>query len=309
MKSKDFNKQDSMFFRAVAILMVVIAHYSNLIYAESGYKIWNLLNKLGRYGVALFFLVSGYGLAKSTKERELDYHFLLRRIQTVYFPFICMQLLALVFIGIPHNEMTVKDWIFYFAGIDYWYIIVILSLYFLFYITMRYIKQYQQTALFILVTGLNILFAFMGCEEWWYLTNYVFCMGVYFAFQDKNKQKRVELYTLFCFVGFVFASILYPNLEGVMVVHDFFKITAALCFAGFIWFAYAVFPFHINLKPIVKTGECSLYIYVLHVQILTFLRVHNLNSYAAIFLSLIVIIIISFLLKKIITKIITIINT
>lgn len=302
MKIKDFNKQDSMLFRAVAILMVVIAHYSNLIYDDSGHKIWNLLNKLGRYGVAIFFLVSGYGLVKSTKGKELNYLFLLRRVQTVYVPFICMQFLALIFIGIPHNEMTVKDWILYFVGIDYWYIIVIFSLYFLFYISMRYIKQYQQIGLFILVTGLNILFALIGCEEWWYLTNYVFCIGVYFAFHEKSEQKRVGTQTLFCFVGFVLTSIIYPKLEGV-ILHDLFKIAAALCFSGFVWFAYAVFPFHINLRPIVKIGECSLYIYILHVQALTFLKVHNLTSCVAIFLSLIIVITISLILERIAAKI------
>lgn len=43
MKIKDFNKQDSMLFRAVAILMVVIAHYSNLIYDDSGHVIYVVL--------------------------------------------------------------------------------------------------------------------------------------------------------------------------------------------------------------------------------------------------------------------------
>ncbi len=73
MENKEFMKQDSIFFRSVAILMVVVAHYSDLIYIESGYKLWNILNKLGRYGVAIFFLVSGYGVAKSIKQKKLNY--------------------------------------------------------------------------------------------------------------------------------------------------------------------------------------------------------------------------------------------
>lgn len=298
MENKEFMKQDSMFFRSVAILMVVAAHYSDLMYIESGYRLWNILNKLGRYGVAIFFLVSGYGLTKSIKNKELDIHFLFRRIKAVYVPFICMQLLALIFIGIPNDNMTIKDWIFYFLGTDYWYIIVIFSLYCLFYISMKYIKRNQELGLFILVTGFNILLIFMGCDEWWYLTNYVFNFGVYLAIHKCSKERRSLLFTILCFAGFVGSSIVYPRLDGV-ILHDFFKIVAALCFAGFVWFAYAIFPFHIKIGPLNKIGECSLYIYVLHVQALIFLRVHNLTSFmVAVLLSLIIVVVLAIIFQS-----------
>lgn len=301
MENKEFMKQDSIFFRSVAILMVVVAHYSDLIYIESGYKLWNILNKLGRYGVAIFFLVSGYGVAKSIKQKKLNYIFLFRRIKTVYFPFICMQILALIFIGMPSDNMTIKNWIFYFLGIDYWYIIVIFSLYCLFYISMKYIKRNQELGLFILVTGFNILLALMECDEWWYLTNYVFCLGVYLAFHQCSERKRSLLITILCFAGFVGSSIVYPKLDGV-ILHDFFKIIAALCFAGFVWFAYVLFPFHINLEPLNKLGECSLYIYVLHVQAISFLKLHNLTSLmSAVLLSLIIVMILAIIFQRLFT--------
>ena len=111
---------------------------------------------------------------------------------------------------------------------------------------MKYIKRNQELGLFILVTGFNILLALMECDEWWYLTNYVFCLGVYLAFHQCSERKRSLLITILCFAGFVGSSIVYPKLDGV-ILHDFFKIIAALCFAGFVWFAYVLFPFHINL--------------------------------------------------------------
>ena len=69
---QSFGKQDSYFLRSIATMMVIVAHYSNYIYGLNENRTWNLLSKLGRYGVAIFFLVSGYGLVYSIKEKNLN---------------------------------------------------------------------------------------------------------------------------------------------------------------------------------------------------------------------------------------------
>lgn len=301
MERKSFEKQDSYLFRFIAIMMVIAAHYSNYIYELSGNRIWNLLNKPGRYGVALFFLVSGYGLALSIKGKTLDYHFLLRRIKCIYLPFIIIQLLALVYIGIPGSQMTVKDWIFYFIGVDYWYILVIFCLYCGFYISMKYFKKYNEIILFLFVTVLNVILALMGCEEWWYLTNYVFCMGVFFAIHQGNAKINHLCLTVLFFLGFVVSSFIYAKTEAALP-HDLFKIMASICFAGCVWFLYAIIPFHICLKPINHIGKCSLYIYILHVQALGLMQKYNISSYIVIILSIIAVILISMLFEKVMSK-------
>lgn len=305
MESKGFGKQDSYLFRFIAIMMVIAAHYSNYLYALTENRIWNLMNKLGRYGVALFFLVSGYGLIYSIKGKDLDYHFLLRRMKCLYLPFIIMQLLALTYIGIPNNQMSVKDWIYYFIGVSYWYVPVIFFLYCTFYIAMKYFKKYREPVLFLLVTLLNIVLALMGCAEWWYLTNYVFCLGVFLAIHEKNQKINFLHITVLFFIGFVISSILYSKITATLP-HDLFKIMAAICFAGCIWFLYALIPFRIHLKPISYIGKCSFYIYIFHVQALNLLQKYTIDSYVVIILSIFIVILISILFDKIITRIIKI---
>lgn len=294
-----FGKQDSYFLRSIAIMMVITAHYSNYIYKLNENRVWNLFNKLGRYGVALFFLVSGYGLVCSIKEKNLDYHFLLRRIKCLYFPFIVMQLLALVYIGMPGNSLSVKEWFYYFTGVDYWYIVVIFFLYCGFYISMKYFKKYPEIALFVLVSVLNICLALRGCEEWWYLTNYVFCLGVFLAIHERNDKINSLCKAFLLFSGFVISSLIYAKVSATLP-HDLFKMMAAICFAGCIWFLYASIPTHVYPQAMICIGRCSLYIYVLHSQALTVMDKYNVNSYIVIVLSIIVVLPVSVLIEKII---------
>ena len=305
---KNFEKDDSYFFRFIGIMLVVAAHYSNYMYEISGSKIWDLLNKLGRYGVALFFLVSGYGLTRSAcvEGGGVDHCFILRRIRNVYLPFVIMQLLALIYLGVSGSQMNAKDWIFYFIGMDYWYILVIMCLYCCFYIAVKYFKKYNEFILFLLVSLLNTVLALMGCEEWWYLTNYVFDLGVFLALHkgdDIERKVNKELLVIISIIGFIVFSVFYAKIDEVLL-HSVFKIMAALCFAGFMWFFYELIPFHICLKPLNYIGKSSLYIYVLHVQILNFMRKYNIRSWKVLVFSIPAVIMTAMLYEWILAKLI-----
>lgn len=302
-RSKRFEKEDSCFFRFIAIMLVITAHYSNYLYEINGSKIWDFLNKSGRYGVSLFFLVSGYGLIQSGCGREINYHFVLHRIKRVYLPFVFMQLLALIYVGIPGSQMNAKDWFFYFLGTDYWYILVIMCLYGCFYIAIRFFDKYKELMLFFLVSALNIGLALMGCEEWWYLTNYVFNLGVFLAIHkgdDRDRKISEQNLAVLCGAGFVAFSVLYAKTGG--MPHSIFKIMAAVCFAGFLWFFYESIPFHICIRPLNYIGKCSLYIYVLHTQALGLMRKYHINSYIVIALSVPAVIVTAVLYQRILSK-------
>lgn len=78
----------SMFLRGIGTLLVILAHYSQwYVMVEGSNIIWYLLTKLGRYGVAVFFLVSGYGLVFSAK-KGVTTEWIIRRVMHVYFPYL-----------------------------------------------------------------------------------------------------------------------------------------------------------------------------------------------------------------------------
>ncbi len=302
---QSFGKQDSYFLRSIATMMVIVAHYSNYIYGLNENRTWNLLSKLGRYGVAIFFLVSGYGLVYSIKEKNLNYIFLLHRIKCLYFPFMIMQFLSLVYVGKPSSQMSLKDWFYYFIGIDYWYVIIMFFLYCYFYLSMKFFKKYHEIILFLSVSLLNISLALMGCEEWWYLTNYVFCLGVFLAVHERNIKINNLYLAILLFLCFVIVSLIYSKIDEILL-HDLFKIIAGMSFAGGVWFIYKSIPFRIYWNPINSIGKCSLYIYILHIQALGFIQKYNISSYIVIILSIIVVILISMLLEKVIAKLMNI---
>lgn len=124
-----------------------------------------------------------------------------------------------------------------------------------------------------------------------------FLHGRFLARHKKNgKIGNLPLAILF-FVGFVFSSVIYAKMESTFT-HSFFKIMAALCFAGLVRFAYALVPLCVGYSFIHEIGKSSLYIYILHVQALTFLERHGMTSYAALLLSLAVVLAASMLLEK-----------
>lgn len=169
---------------------------------------------------------------------------------------------------------------------------------------MKYFKKYQEIVLFLLVSVLNICLALAGCEEWWYLTNYVFCLGVFLANHEKDCKVNTLFLAALLFFGFIVSSLIYSKISETLP-HDLFKIMAAMCFAGCVWFLYALIPFRIHLKPIDHIGKCSLYVYVLHIQMLAIVRKYNITSYIILILSIIAVLLVSILLEKIVTNLIS----
>lgn len=67
-EEKMISKNASMFLRGIGTFLVILAHYSQwYLTMADGNNIWQLLSKTGRYGVAIFFVVSGYGLVFSVR--------------------------------------------------------------------------------------------------------------------------------------------------------------------------------------------------------------------------------------------------
>lgn len=136
------NKQTSEQLKGIAILLVVLGHLfvtkfisnSNLAF---GY--------LGAQGVAIFLILSGYGMTTSFLNKGLDKGFLLRRLRTVLLPYSLVTLLWFSYDYFHGKTYPLKTIVSSLLGFDFnltmdatmWYISFILMWYFVFYLIFR----------------------------------------------------------------------------------------------------------------------------------------------------------------------------
>lgn len=119
----NLTKEDTLIIKGIAIIAIVLHNYFHIFNGvvrenEFGYSpdnffmLWsslqdsflqfvvNFISMYGHYGVVAFFFVSGYGLAKKYKERELESNFILKnaiKLWRLFVPIlICFVVLAII---------------------------------------------------------------------------------------------------------------------------------------------------------------------------------------------------------------------
>ncbi|MDO4293742.1 MAG: acyltransferase [Eubacteriales bacterium] len=174
-------KEQSLALRGIAILLVIASHYAEW-FGEvlANGTLQYGLTRLGSYGVDIFFLVSGYGLAKSVGKRQIGGVFLWHRLKNVYLPYLLIAGLIECYGGGLH---TAVSWYKYLTGFDYWYIRNILLFYLAFYLAYRIADRGW--------TRLLLLAALIGTYSWWlysidraafwYISNLAFLVGILLA--------------------------------------------------------------------------------------------------------------------------------
>lgn len=137
-----FDRQLTEQLKGVAILLVVLGHLFVTKFFNTSI---HAVNYLGAQGVAIFLILSGYGLTQSFFIKGMDRTFLLRRVKTVLLPYSLVTLVWVVldyFYGKAHSLKIVG---LSLLGFDFqltfdatmWYISFILMWYLIFYVTFR----------------------------------------------------------------------------------------------------------------------------------------------------------------------------
>lgn len=261
------SKNVSMFLRGIGTFLVILAHYSQwYLTMENGNIIWQLLSKTGRYGVAIFFAVSGYGLVFSTK-KGLNIHWICRRIMNVYFPY-------LVIVGIIHL-LERKQWTFrgvarYLLGMDAWFVFVIIIFYIIFYLAWKFSKH-RMLWITVGVSAVSVVLALTIKDSVWYASNISFLVGVAAGqydqrigewLQGKRKMCSIVLLIAFLCSGGVYTYFT-DRSEAIYLVG---KIAASALWALFL---IAVFANRdISNRAIESIGAASLEVYLIHVFVL-----------------------------------------
>lgn len=299
------SKDTSEFIKAAAMFFVVIAHYSQWYVAQADSNIiLTLLTKLGRYGVAMFFAISGYGLVCSAAN-GLDLSYFKKRLLNVYLPYVVIQGLIRIFTGREWKAWDIGSWL---TGFDAWFIFVILIFYVIFYFVWKYCAH-KVTVITIGVVLVSVVLAVLVKDEIWYATNLSFVVGIWFKVYDEKIVNFLTKYGTFCCAvlgtGFAMSAVIYMmTAHGNRFVYMTFKVLAAVLWAMFI---LCVFDLHEPVWGIRfginRLGKISLECYLLHRFVLNIIEKSALSTIVIVVVSLTVTLISSYIVNYIFGKI------
>lgn len=125
-------------FRGVAILMVILSHCADKLGT-------NVFTPLGGTGVAIFLILSGFGLSESYKKKGLN-GFIAGKLIKIWLPFaIFILVVALLQENFDFKEILFS--IFSVSPRQYWYVHHLLRCYFVFWIAYRFAYRYRWAIL------------------------------------------------------------------------------------------------------------------------------------------------------------------
>lgn len=204
------SKDDTLTMRGIGMLFIVFTHMVKGNICPSTYFFY----VSGGVGVAICFLVSGYGLHVSFKKKSNYLHpFWGSKILRLLVPFIVIYIMYLglslvrgdiiTLAGIVKDILTVT-----IPGVTFWYLKIQLLLYVIFYVSYRLFSdvRYKMISVVVLTIIYVVLAKICGLELFWYNSCLFFALGLYVAeYQDKilyflrNKLVFV-INSLFCMI-------------------------------------------------------------------------------------------------------------
>lgn len=226
------SKESTKEIKGIAILMVILGHLSALLGSS-------VFNYMGAFGVAIFLLLSGYGLIVSENRNGLQ-EFWKKRLLTVMIPYVTITLVWIVIDLCKGKIYPLKTYILLLIGFDpgrtidatMWYISFILLWYVAFWLVCKCAKRPLLRVIYLFCASLFFCkFVEMGIVtnlSWqWYLHAFSFPIGVTVGtcFKDGIHKKAligINIVTLLLIV------ILLPNIQDSMFVYMCLNIIIAI---------------------------------------------------------------------------------
>lgn len=279
-----FSRKASSWFKGLAIIMVILSHYAEwwswfYTLEETPELIRDGISRFGPYGVAIFLLFSGYGMAKSAGSKRIGIRFIVKRVTGVYIPYLITVLLIEY---LSDGLQTAQDFIDVLYGHDFWYMTVL----FLFYIAfiliwLAFANTHIRAMLMTLFTyTLNHQLSLMEKQDFWYISNLAFAIGVLAALYEPVIKKVVDKAGIILCVIFGISSIFVVR-TALFIEYVWetpadeiqSRIYAVLLFTLFIFFLAATWKWYDIILRFL--GNLTLYLYLLH----TFLFMWAINYF------------------------------
>lgn len=309
--SLNINKEQTTIMKAMAILFVLITHYPKF-----GFFTRNF-NGLGAWGVSIFLFLSGYGLYASYESKgEKD--FCKKRFKQVYIPFyILMFILTCVNIFILKKTFSFKFLVLSVIGIypfncldpTMWYITYITIWYVMFYIIIKLFKNKKTLQMLFFLISIMLIEkmalhpAFGGGGAIFY--SFFFPLGIYYYYFLKKEEIKVTRFNLVLIILFILSSILWWQ-QKIVHYNDFYNIFCIIIIAITIIISYIISKKSLSFisKIINCIGKNSFYLYLTEKSALDIIHLLPKGDYLSLnimrfILFIVLLIVFSFILKKI----------
>lgn len=194
-----FDKNCTYSLKGIAILSVILHHcYQHSIYKMGMPNYCPFIGgQLGSYAVALFFMLSGYGMFLSMRKNDLNNSYLFSHLKKLYIPFVVMYTIRLI----SFISLDIMDWswkcipkflIMHYPLGENWFMKVIVSAYIISFFVLKYIKNDYIAILTIF--GISCMYfnaaPHFGLGGFWYLTSLNFSLGMMLAKSKKIIQEN-----------------------------------------------------------------------------------------------------------------------
>lgn len=190
------SKRETNWLKGLAAVMVVLSHYAEwwswfVPTQGAAETVRYAVSKLGVYGVDIFFLCSGYAMVKSLGQERMHPGFVGRRVRNVYLPYLIVVGIIEVLSG---GFTSVKDFLTYAVGYDYWYMAVLFMFYigFIAVYTIMGGREPRVIAFCILTYIVSKSLYDKGMHDFWYVSNIAFAMGVIAAEYEEAFKRAVQ---------------------------------------------------------------------------------------------------------------------
>lgn len=264
-----FTKEQSLVLRGIGIVLVILSHYAPW-YADvlQNEPLVYGVSRFGIYGVDIFFLVSGYGLAKSERRRPVDGQFILKRVRNTYLPYLCIAGGIEIFAG---GIRDARRWYKLLTGYDYWFIRNILIFYIAFFCVFALAKKRWLCTVLMacIVFGYSWWLVREGRSSFWYVSNIAFVIGIILAQYEEKLCRAFD----FCYlkqmliglllVGWVVKSGMDARL-AIPEISDKIKYGVAASGVWTIFCAQSARLITDRMKLLQLPGKLSLELYLLH---------------------------------------------
>lgn len=241
--------------KGIAIVIIILCHTMGCF--------TRVFTPLGGIGVAMFLILSGYGLNESFKRNGIE-GFWVKRFSRVWIPyFIAVTLVWLLWEPRPWQEylLDICCW-----KTSYWYIAYMVKCYIIFWLTARFIPQYKSWVM--LAIGFSTLFYLHGTQG---EQGFSFVTGVLISEKGKKINEHLQMPLKWIALLFVIAvsllafkqSGIYRAIESDILI-NMVQTPMKWTFAMSIILGLAYCKPAINSKFLLLSGVISYELYLVH---------------------------------------------